>query len=130
MKKYLALAVLVLFLCGCEVVEMAMGWHNPFVGKWMKKDGSGLTVKLRKDYVYEVDLEGDGTKDIWGTYRLPFQDEIIFKDEGGKVGIDCHQDGMYSFKFSHGDLRFYLVGDECSARREAMSTAWHRKVTK
>lgn len=128
MKKFLGIIVLVLILVGCETSDILMSWYNPFVGKWKLKDSSQgpLIVKFRKDYVYEVDVDGNGTKDIWGVYKILPENQINFKDEGGEITNDCLQPAAYQYKFSREGIRFILIGDECSARRQALSTPWQK----
>lgn len=128
MNKFLGIALALLFLTGCEAVDMLMGSHNPFVGKWQLKDPSqgSQVLTFRKDYVFEVDRDGDGAKDVWGTYTLYFDKRFTIANEGGDMSNDCYQPGTYHYKFSGNKLKFILIADECSSRRDSLGSVWQK----
>ena len=128
MKKIFGIILLVFVFAGCEATDMLMGWHNPFVGKWTLKDSSQekQVMTFRKDYIFELDREGDGTKDVWGTYALFFDQRLTIDNEGGDIENDCHQPGSYYYKFSGKGLKIFMIGDECSSRRESLGSAWQK----
>ena len=128
MNKSFGIALAVLVFAGCEATDMLMGWHNPFVGKWTLKNSSqgNQLLTFRKDNIFEVDLEGDGTKDIGGTYTLYFDQRMTIHNDGGNVPTDCYQPGTYNYKFSGNTLKFFVIADECSSRRESLGAVWQK----
>lgn len=138
MKRTLGLLLgMGLLFAGCEAVERAQGHYspfiffnpNPFVGKWISQDAEqGMaTLNFRRDRVYELDVEGDGVPDVWGRYQIIFEKEIVFKAEGGNISHDCYQSGIYNYRFSWSRVRYYLIGDQCTSRKQLLSAPWKRK---
>ena len=128
MKNFFGIVLAVVIFTGCAATDMLMGWHNPFVGKWTLKDSSqgNPVVTFRKDHVFEVDHEGDGVKDVWGTYTLYFDQRFTIVNEGGNMPNDCYQPGTYHYKFSRNTLKFFVIADECSSRRESLGLTWQK----
>ena len=117
--------LLVVLTSGCAVNDMLQGSHNALIGSWQIKDSSKGTqvVTFHADGRYEVDLEADGMKDIWGTYTL-FNNQIKFQDEGGEIDKNCNQGGVYLCSVKRRDLQFILAGDQCPERIAALSEVW------
>ncbi len=117
-------------MSGCTLMEMVRETYVPLVGSWKLKDSSqgSMTVTFSKNQAYEVDTDGNGTKDIWGQYKVTFNNQITFRDEGGDIGRDCFQEGIYSYKISGGELQYTLIGDQCADRIKALNMTWVRII--
>ena len=98
-------------------------------GSWKFSDPANGPQKLSfgKDGTYQLDFDGDGKKDIWGSYRLS-QDWIIMNDVGGDFVFDCGQQGAYTYSITDDVLTFKIMADQCPSRSQAMTEQWTRVV--
>ena len=116
----------VVILSGCASVG-ASGTAGNVTGTWKFKDPNygPQMLTFRRDGMYELDYDGNGVKDIWGTYRIS-QNWLIMNDIGGDFIFDCGQQGAYYYKVTGKELTFILMADQCPSRHEAMSVQWVR----
>jgi len=120
-------AVVIWAASGCSVVDWYAGRYVPFTGTWKFKDSAQgpLVVKFNRDMTYEVDTDGNGTKDIWGEFKL-HDSQVTLQDVGGAMGGDCHEGAVYLYQLSRSELRFAIVGDQCKSRVAALAQPWVR----
>ena len=102
---------------------------HKITGSWKFKDSNDGPQKITflKDGTYNLDFDGDGKRDIWGSYRIS-QDWIILNDVGGDFVFDCGQQGAYSFRINDDILTFTMMADQCPSRSQAMSVQWARAI--
>lgn len=129
MRKFcfgLLIGTFVLAPAGYASVEF-IGTAGSVIGKWKYKDTNlgPQILTFRKDGVYEVDTNGDGTKDIWGSYRIS-RDWFFLNDIGGDFVSDCAQQGAYTYRVKNNVLTFTLTADQCVPRSEAMIVEWQK----
>lgn len=139
MQKFMpfkaGLVIIVLaVVSGCASLQYGGNAGN-ITGPWKFKDAQNgpQTLTFKKDGVYELDTDGNGVKNIWGSYRLS-QNWLIINDVGGEYSFDCGQEGAYLYKVgkNNQDLTFTLMADQCPARVQAMSVEWtriHKKLS-
>ena len=130
MRK-LSIVISVIFIMtasmGCSFYKWLSKERVNLVGKWQFKDPAmgPAILALKEDGTYELDDNGDGTKDIWGHYR-PSLNWVTFKDEGGNFDKTCGQDGSYEYKIKGRTVTFNIMADPCARRSSALSVAWKR----
>ena len=120
-----AMVLLLVFLGGCASTEPYMGINGNVVGKWKFKDpGYGpQTLTFRPDQIYELDADGDGTRDVWGHYRIS-REWLFLNDVGGDFVLDCAFDGVYLYNVKGHEMTFSVLGDQCPSRNQALSVEW------
>jgi hypothetical protein len=122
------MAVCLFLAVGCASLEY-YGTKGYIVGAWRFKnpENGPQTLTFKRDGTFELDTDGNGIKNIWGSYRLS-QDWVILNDVGGESTFDCAQEGAYSYQVSKNDetLKFTLMADQCVPRTQAMSMEWSR----
>ncbi len=127
--KYIFL-ILAVFISstGCKTLEDFCPYQKTLKGSWGYKDFPQSPVKLSflKDGTYELDLDADGSRDIWGVYRSS-PDRIYLKDTGGNHAPDCGFDGVYAYQIKGGKADYTLIADKCEFRVTALSQIWVRK---
>jgi hypothetical protein len=130
MKKIVLGIVSILVFSGCSSVCQIAGQSADIVGKWQTPGGSGQTISMtiKRNGTFETDLDGDGTKDIWGDYSQ-FLDRVNFSDNREESVTECKNSGFYSYKILPGaEISFTTVADDCIPRQEALSVNWKRAV--
>lgn len=117
----LLIGSLVLAMAGCASTGAYRGTTGNVIGSWKFKDQNfgPQVLTFRDDGIYEVDYDGDGEKDIWGSYRIS-RDWLFLNDLGGDFIFDCGQDGAYTYRVKNDIMTFMLMADQCPSRQEAM----------
>ena len=88
------------------------------VGKWKADlpDGNGgtvsITVEMKADNSYAVDIMNDGSIDITGKYSVDGSKMTIQDD----AGSDCTGKGVYTLEISGNSLKMTRVSDACQGR--------------
>jgi hypothetical protein len=94
-------------------------------GTWTNSLGTVWTI--RADGSFDVDLNRDGKRDIWGTCKVEGNTLTII-EAGGKVPKACaNVHGVYHFTRTKDALRFTLVKDTCKLRVKNVTLDWHPK---
>ena len=134
-QKVMFIMVLTFLIYGCGWHKVTANFNNLFsktsqhgiVGKWKLKDSAmgPYIVTLYKDHTYDVDLNGDGAKDVWGEYDISI-DKIKFTDQGGQISSSCHDSGYYKYKIKGNEIHYELLGDQCIERMKALEGVWVR----
>jgi hypothetical protein len=94
------------------------------VGTWTNSLGSVWMINA--DGTFDVDLDQNGKRDGWGTWRAA-GDEVTLQRTGGIKPKGCGGKGVYHFAHSADTLQFTLVSDACKLRKKNVLLAWHRK---
>ena len=127
-KTGLAVILFALIAGGCATLEYG-GTSGYIVGAWRfkKAENGPQTLTFKRDGTFELDTDGNGARNIWGSYRIS-RDWLILNDIGGESTFDCGQEGAYLYKVSKNneDLGFTLMADQCPPRTQAMSQQWTR----
>ncbi len=129
-RKQIAAGVLMLIavgtMAGCCHYRSPAG-EGGLIGSWKFKDSyqGNQVLTFRSGGNYQVDFDGDGQKDSWGTYHLNWN-EITFLQKGGKIGEACEAEGRYNFTLAGGELNFRLISDACTSRVKAFTMLWVR----
>ncbi|GEM_PF-2621766 len=123
----LLIGSLALAMAGCVSIEKYAGTTGNVIGSWKFKDPNfgPQILTFRDDEIYELDYDGDGKKDIWGSYRIS-RNWLFLNDLGGDFVFDCGQDGAYTYRVKGDIMTFMLMADQCPARHEAMSVEWEK----
>jgi hypothetical protein len=128
----LAASLLVFIPAGYAMGEYG-GTNGNIIGAWKFKSSENgpQTLTFKKDGTFELDTDGNGVRNIWGSYRLS-RDWLILNDVGGESTFDCGQEGAYIYKVSKNDedLKFTLMADQCVPRTQALSAEWTRIIKK
>ena len=138
-QKMVFLIAFTFFITGCvtwqkvseNVNSLLLESSSNIVGKWKFEDPSlgQHVVAFQMNGTYEVDLNGDGAKDVWGDYLI-YQDRMKFTDMGGQIGSTCHDSGYYNYTIKGNELHFEFLGDQCRERIKALSALWVRVQSK
>jgi hypothetical protein len=119
------------FLASILVISLGACAHYPhqgslaLVGTW--KNSAGTTWTMRDDGTFEVDLDQDGKRDLWGKYKVD-GDTVTLIRKGGFAPKSCKGKGVYRFNRSAGDtLQFTLISDDCKLRIKNVTLGWKRK---
>ncbi len=96
-------------------------------GIWQMKDAAKTVHKINflPNGSFEMDLNGDGAKDIWGEYAAS-ANRVTLIDKGGAIDPTCHSAGVYRYTLSRKELRFTPLSDRCLPRVKAFESAWKR----
>ena len=134
MKKQSALSIVTLSLMcllnltlqGCTHFQQKSYKQPTLIGSWkLKNPGTNTQTFLtfREDQTFEVDVGGDDTVDIRGTYDL-FGTRIKLSDVGSSGPSICLHSGFYDYRLGERTLEFYLFADECVDRKEILKMEW------
>jgi hypothetical protein len=94
-------------------------------GTWVNSLGTVWTC--RADGTFDVDLNGDGKRDAWGTVSVA-GDTATIQRVGGINPKGCNGPGVYKFTRRDKDsLQLTLVSDACKLRKKNALLPWHRK---
>ncbi|OGX07030.1 MAG: hypothetical protein A2Z88_08915 [Omnitrophica WOR_2 bacterium GWA2_47_8] len=126
-KKQVLLLALVLFAGGCSPVKTFVFGPETIYGSWEIKDHfqGRMVLTFHKNEKYELDLDRNGTTDIWGEYRMA-GDWITLHDTGGMYARDCGREGAYITKIAGGEAEFTIIADQCPYRAQALAVMWKR----
>jgi hypothetical protein len=94
------------------------------VGAWT--NSLGTVWMINNNGTFDVDLNHDGKRDVWGTYSVE-KDVITIQGTGGSVPKGCKGNAVYRFNRGMNTLRFRLVHDKCHLRMKNVMLVWHRK---
>ena len=94
-------------------------------GTWTNSLGTVWTCAV--DGSFDVDLNGDGKRDAWGTVTVSGNTATIQR-VGGINPKGCNGPGVYHFTRPDKDsLQFTLVSDACKLRKKNVLLSWRRK---
>lgn len=123
---------IVLLSAGCSTspghyLDAYYGQPNLLKGSWVYADPQNGPVVLtfHKDRTFELDGDGDGKKDIGGTYEL-FENRVTFKEEYPQQMTQCTQWGYYNYAVEHANLNFTVMADQCDPRELVLSQPFVR----
>ena len=98
---------------------------SALVGTWTNSMGTVWTIKA--DGMFDVDLNHDGKRDVWGKYTVA-GDTVTLRDTSGHAPKGCNGPGVYKFNRSDKDaLQFTLVSDKCKNRKQNVPLGWKPK---
>lgn len=120
--QFLLGGTFVALLAGCAMFEK-MG-KPAVVGTWTNPAGTVWTIKA--DGTFDVDLDKDEKRDVWGNYALQ-GDTMTMQGTGGTNPKGCKGKGVYKFKAGHDKLDFTLVSDTCKLRKKNVLMGWREK---
>jgi len=109
------------FATASEVTQRDAG----LIGMWQPVNAAneGISVAFFDGGNFEIDLNGDGSGEVHGTYAVA-GDKIRFIER--KDSERCNGTGVYSYVISSGFLRYYPVDDNCSQRMEHNAGVWKK----
>lgn len=120
-KAFIVLAALLFSITSC------FGQDKPselVVGKWTKSmNGGSAFFLITAENKYEVEITGDETPDVWGSWVIA-ENKITFTDEGGEYSSG--ESGVYEFKAVDKSLTFTIVDDPVEGRSMVLKGAWTR----
>jgi hypothetical protein len=94
-------------------------------GTWTNSLGTVWTMNA--DGSFDVDLNKDGKRDLWGTAKVE-GDMVTVAETGGTVPKGCAKTtGVYRFTRSKDTLHFTLVKDSCKERVKNVTLDWTKK---
>lgn len=116
-------------LAGCSWGDSLFSPEQKIRGAWVYDDASYGKPELvfRKDHVYQIDLEGDGSYEIAGEYGFTERHLRLRSTEGGFSEQDCRDGGFYSYVVKGDNLSFEYYADQCKERTAFLSHTWIRK---
>lgn len=99
-------------------------------GVWAKlgTDGAEATrITFRENNTYEIDMDGDQVRDIWGTFTLADKKMVLLTNDSQAEQCPA-ETAKYRYSF-HGKnvLRFSgIKADRCADRRANLALPWVR----
>ena len=94
------------------------------VGSWTNSLGT-LWI-IRPNGTFDFDLNQDGRRDGWGTYKIS-GDRITLQRSGGIGPRGCRGPGVYNFRREGDKLTLATVSDHCNLRRKNVQLPWTLK---
>jgi len=117
-----AMLLLALFvLDGCAMFQPKTGARQAVVGTW--RNALGTIWTLNSNGTFDVDLNHNGQRDVWGKYNVSGGTLTLWRT-GGISPKHCGDDGVYQFTREKNTLQFTLVSDDCNLRRKNMLLPW------
>lgn len=84
--------------------------------EWQDDQGNAYTGKVSMaEGAYTVDLDDDGTVDIYGKYEID-GDEVSIMDEKGEAACEIGKKGVYGFSVEGNTLTMTRKEDACEGR--------------
>ena len=108
-------------LDGCAMFQPKTGARAAVVGTW--RNALGTIWTLNANGTFDVDLNHNGQRDVWGKYTVSGSTLTLWRT-GGISPRHCGDDGVYQFTREKNKLRFTLVSDDCNLRRKNMLLPW------
>ena len=99
--------------------------EQALIGTWTNR--LGTVWSINNDGTFDVDLDQDGRRDVWGNYTVQ-RDTITILGTGGRMLEGCKGNGVYHFNRRTDTLRFRVVHDKCKLRVKNVMLTWHRKA--
>lgn len=124
MRRPIVLIAVIALLSACSMIQPGRRADIPFSGSWT--NSSGMVWVINTDGTYDVDMDGDGHRDSWGTIRVQGE-EVSIRGTGGLRAGGCKQPGVYRYEMNADTIRFTLVNDRCKMRKRYLAGEWHRK---
>lgn len=130
--RKIILAVLLMFggmviLGGCSHLEKGTSQlDQTLIGSWKLRsigDTPATTLTFREDRTFQVDIGGDETVDIAGTYSI-YGNRLKLTDSEFRGTTDCFHSGFYDYTVKDGKLTFEVFAEECIPRREILNKTW------
>ena len=112
-----------LLVSACAMFQPRTG-RDTLVGTWSNTLDAIWTIK--SDGTYDVDLNHNGQRDVWGKYTVS-GDTITLLRKGGFITNQCAGRGVYRFNRTGNTLQFTLISDDCRLRRKYMLLPWTLK---
>jgi len=111
------------FLSSCAMYPKS--GSGALVGTWTNSLGTVWTINA--DGMFDADLDKDGKRDAWGTWKVDGATVMLLR-KGGIKPKGCEGKGIYRFnRSSENDLQFTLVEDKCKVRIKNVTQPWKRK---
>ena len=101
--------------------------EGTITGTWANSLGTIWTIKA--DGSFDVDLDHNGKRDVWGTYAIS-GDIITITGTGGTRNQPkgcANTLATYNFSRTGDTLHFTLIKDPCELRVKNVLKDWHRK---
>ena len=114
--------LIAILIQGCETFPKS--GQPALVGTWT--NSIGTVWMLNADGTFEVDLDKDRKRDAWGKYSVDGETVTIWRT-GGVNPKGCGGKGIYKFARTEKGLRFTLISDKCTLRKQNVLLAWERK---
>jgi hypothetical protein len=112
-----------LLLTGCGLFWKKTE-SSPLAGTWT--NAIGTTWTLKDDRTFQVDIDLDKMRDVWGKYYIT-NDTITFQSTNGLQPKSCMGKGVYHFRREGDTVHFTLVSDTCRLRRKNLELPWRLK---
>ena len=112
-------AVSFTILSGCPKTDV-----EDLVGSWTR---GAITMYFLARGGYEVDIDSDGTLDVWGIYSVSKNRLTLIDDPASPSGCSGGGAGQYTFNISGNILAISLFSDPCSGRAGETPGVWLRR---
>ena len=97
------------------------------VGNWTRLfNGSDITITLKTNGSYTVDMDGDSKAEVKGQYAIE-NEQITFTDQGGKNASSMGQ-AVYSFTVNGNQLTLTVINEPDNNRKSVAAATWTRKT--
>ncbi|MDZ7743976.1 MAG: hypothetical protein U5Q03_20140 [Bacteroidota bacterium] len=99
--------------------------NNPLTGFTWVSELDGAMMELKSNGSFTVDFPGvDDRRKIFGHFKLDGQ-RIIFINHPS-TAICVAEEGVYKYELKDGDLKFDIISDGCTHRKEHMGMGWFK----
>jgi hypothetical protein len=123
-----AAALIVIVGCGRrDFTYMPPNVHD-IDGIWFKEAREGrpaIRLTMSNHGTYEIDMNGDFSRDIWGTYTVNNRNIVVFTNDPS-LDVAPGVPGQYRYEISGDTIRFHLVRDRSAQRRAELYAPWTR----
>ncbi len=121
-----AAVLLVLVGCGRRDFTYMPDQPTPIHGLLYKEATEGrpaIRMTLTEHGYFEIDMNGDFTRDIWGTYTLAKRNIIVFTNDPS-LDTAPRVPGKYRYEISGDQVRFHVIRDRSAQRRAELYAPW------
>ncbi len=99
--------------------------NNPLTGFTWVSELDGAMMELKSNGSFTVDFPGvDDRRKIFGHFKLDGK-RIIFINHPS-TAICVGEEGVYKYELKDGDLKFDIISDGCTHRKEHMEMGWFK----
>ena len=96
-------------------------------GKWYLQGYEKThSILFKRNKRFEYDYNGDGKRDIWGSYEILFDRLIRFTDAKDEMETLWVHHGFHHYSVVGRELQFAFYADQCLPRKMTLDSTWSK----